>query len=399
MPQVSALSAGHLLQFIRQGQARTRRDLMELTGLARSTIAQRVDQLVSAGYVREGGVDVSTGGRRPNVLRIDEGSAVVLAAHIGTSHGRVAVVDLAGRTLAESAGPVAVAEGPGPLLDWTAARFQALLAETGRSIGEVCGVGVGLPCPVDQRTGRVIPTPTVPGWPEYDVVTALGDRFPGPILVDNDANMMALGEYTADPGCPALVLVKVGTGIGAGIVEGGRVLHGVGGAAGEIGHVRLRGYDDVACVCGSSGCLVAVASAAALVRDLAGIDPSVREAADVVRLVAAGRPEAVRRTREAGRVLGEVLATVVSVVNPGVLIVSGSLARTGDHLLGGIREVVYRAAQYRSTRELRIAEGRLGERAGVVGAASMVVDRVFSPEVVDARIANAANAANVGDGR
>ncbi|GAA2107085.1 ROK family transcriptional regulator [Actinomadura alba] len=389
MPQVSAPSAGHLLQFIRQGQARTRRDLMELTGLARSTIAQRVDQLVSAGYVREGGVDVSTGGRRPNMLKIDEGSAVVLAAHIGATHGRVAVVDLAGRTLAESAGPVRIADGPAALVDWISARFGALLAEAGRSMGEVCGVGVGLPCPVDQRTGRVIPTPIVTGWPEYDVVSALGARFPGPVLVDNDANMMALGEFTvADPDCPALVLVKVGTGIGAGIVEGGRVLHGVGGAAGEIGHVRLRGYDDVACVCGSFGCLAAVASGAALGRELASIDPSVRDAADVVRLVASGHPEAVRRTRQAGRVLGEVLAMVVSVVNPGVLIISGSLARTGDHLLGEIREVVYRAAQYRSTRGLRIAEGRLGERAGVVGAASMVADRVFSPEVVDARIAS-----------
>lgn len=383
------------MQFIRQGRARTRRDLMELTGLARSTIAQRVDQLVSAGYVREGGVDVSTGGRRPNMLKIDEGSAVVLAAHVGATHGRVAVVDLAGRTLAESAGPVIVADGPAALVEWISACFQALLTEAGRSMGEVCGVGVGLPCPVDQRTGRVIPTPVVTGWPEYDVVSALGARFPGPVLVDNDANMMALGEFTAaDPDCPALVLVKVGTGIGAGIVEGGRVLHGVGGAAGEIGHVRLRGYDDVACGCGSFGCLVAVASGAALGRELAAADPSVRDArdaadaADVVRLVAAGHPEAVRRTREAGRVLGEVLATVVSVVNPGVLIISGSLARTGDHLLGGIREVVYRAAQYRSTRGLHITEGRLGDRAGVVGAASMVADRVFSPDVVDARIAN-----------
>jgi predicted NBD/HSP70 family sugar kinase len=322
------------------------------------------------------------------MLKIDEGSAVVLAAHIGATHGRVAVVDLAGRTLAESAGPVIIADGPAALVESVAARFRALLAEAGRSMGEVCGVGVGLPCPVDQRTGRVIPTPIVTGWPEYDVVSDLGARFPGPVLVDNDANMMALGEFTAaDPDCPALVLVKVGTGIGAGIVDGGRVLHGVGGAAGEIGHVRLRGYDDVACVCGSFGCLVAVASGAALGRELAMADPSVH-AADVVRLVAAGHPEAVRRTRQAGRVLGEVLATVVSVVNPGVLIISGSLARTGDHLLGGIREVVYQAAQYRSTRGLHITEGRLGERAGVVGAASMVADRVFSPDVVDARIAS-----------
>jgi predicted NBD/HSP70 family sugar kinase len=405
MPQLSAPSAGRLLQLIRQGQARTRRDLMELTGLARSTIAARVDQLVSAGYLREGGVEASTGGRRPNVLLINEGSAVVLAAHLGATHGRVAVADLSGRALAESVGPVDIAAGPEETLRWAAQRFHALLAEAGRSMGEVCGVGIGLPCPIDKRSGRVVPTPTVPGWPEYDVVTALrgqlpGGQFPGPVIADNDANMMALGEYRAEtaaaPGESALLLVKVGTGIGAGIVESGRVLHGGGGAAGEIGHVRLRGYDDVVCGCGSSGCLAAVASGAALARDLAAADPSVRDTADVVRLVAAGRPEAVRRVREAGRVLGQVLATVVSVVNPEILIVSGGLARTGDHLLAGVREVVYRDAQHRSTRGLRIAGGRLGEHAGVLGAAAMVADSVFSPEAVDARIASAESLRSTG---
>lgn len=391
MPQVSAPSAGDLLQFVRHGQARTRRDLMELTGLARSTVAQRVDQLVSAGYLREGGVDVSTGGRRPNVLQIDEGSAVVLAADLGVTHGRVAVVDLAGRTLAESADRLVIRDGPEKVLGWVAARFHALLAESGRSLAEVCGVGIGLPCPVDVHAGRVIQTPVAPGWHEYDVRAALAGSFPGPVLMDNDANVMALGEYTAaGPDCPALLLVKVGTAIGAGIVEGGRLVHGVGGAAGEIGHVRTPGYDDVPCTCGSRGCLVAVASGSALARDLAAADPSVRDTADVVRLVADGHPEAVRRTREAGRALGEVLTTVVSVVNPGLLIVSGALARTGEHLVGGVREVVFQGVQYRSTRGLRFGEGWLADRAGVVGAASMVVDRVFAPDVVDARIANAA---------
>ncbi|WP_395103468.1 ROK family protein [Actinomadura sp. SCN-SB] len=387
MPQVSAFSAGQLLQLVRQGQARTRRDLMELTGMARSTVAQRVDQLVTAGYLREGGVDVSTGGRRPNLLRIDEGSAVVLAAHLGATHGRAAVVDLAGRTLAETAGRLNVADGAEPTLAWAASRFHTLLAEAGRSMAEVCGVGIGLPCPIDRRTGRVIPTPILASWRDLDVVSALSARFPGPVLADNDANMMALGEFTAiGDDSSTVVLVKVGTGIGAGIVEEGRVLHGAGGAAGEIGHIRLRGHDDVACVCGAHGCLAAVASGAALARELARTDPSVRETADVVRLVRAGNADAVRLTRQAGRVLGEVLATLVSVTNPGVLVVSGGLARTGEHLLAGIREVVYQVAQYRSTRGLRITEGLLGERAGVIGAASMVIDRVLAAEAVDARI-------------
>jgi predicted NBD/HSP70 family sugar kinase len=390
MRKVSAPSAGRLLQFIRAGQARTRRDLMELTGLARSTIAQRVDQLVRHGYVREEGVDASTGGRRPNVLTIDEGAAVVLAADLGATHGRVAVVNLVGHTLAEATGRLVSEEGPEKVLSWVTSQFHSLLAAGGRSVTEVCGVGIGLPCPVDVRTSRTIQTPIAPGWDEYDVPATLGAQFPGPILLDNDANVMALGEYTATgPDSPPLLLVKVGTGIGAGIVEGGRVLRGVGGAAGEIGHVRLREYDEVLCPCGSRGCLAAVASGRAVIDGLSATEPSVRDTSDVVRLVMAGHPEAIRLTREAGRALGEVLAVVVSVVNPGSLIISGALARTGEHLVGEVREVVFQGVQYRSTRGLRIGEGRLGPRAGVVGAASMVADRVFSPEVVDARIAGA----------
>ncbi|WP_433476360.1 ROK family transcriptional regulator [Spirillospora sp. CA-142024] len=390
MPKASAPSAGQLLQFVREGQARTRRDLMELTGLARSTVAQRVDQLVRHGYLREEGVDISTGGRRPSVLKIDEGSAVVLAADLGATHARVAVVNLVGRTLAETTGQTVITEGPEKVLGWVTTQFHVLLEECGRSLAEVCGVGIGLPLPVDVRTGRSIQTPLAPGWDEYDIPADLAGHFPGPILLDNDANVMALGEYTAaGPDSPPLLLVKVGTGIGAGIVEGGRVLRGVGGAAGEIGHVRLRGYDDVLCACGSHGCLAAVAGGAALARRLSALEPSVHDVSDVVRLAMAGHPDAVRLTREAGRALGEVLAMVVSVVNPGVLIISGALARTGEHLVGEVREVAFQGVQYRSTRGLRIGEGRLGPRAGVVGAASMVVDRVFSTDVVDARIAAA----------
>jgi predicted NBD/HSP70 family sugar kinase len=390
MPKVSAPSAGRLLQDIRSGQARTRRDLMEHTGLARSTVAQRVDQLVRHGYLREEGVDASTGGRRPSVLKIDEESAVVLAADLGATHGRVAVVNLVGRTLAETTGRPVSAEGPEKVLRWVTSQFHTLLDNDGRSIDEVCGVGIGLPCPVDVRTGHTIQTPIAPGWDEHDIPGALSAEFPGPILLDNDANVMALGEYTAaGPGSPPVLLVKVGTGIGAGVVEGGQVLRGVGGAAGEIGHVRLRGYDDVLCTCGSYGCLAAVASGRALAARLSATEPSVRDTADVVRLVRSGDATAIRLVREAGRALGEVLAMVVTVVNPGTLLISGSLATTGEHLVGEVREVVYQGVQYRSTRGLRIGEGRLGPRAGVVGAASMVVDRVLSPELVDARIAGA----------
>jgi predicted NBD/HSP70 family sugar kinase len=374
-------SAGHLLWLVRAGRAHTRSELQQLTGLSRSTVGQRLDALLTAGYLRESGVDSSTGGRPPARLEFHEQHAVILAADLGATHARIAVLDLGLRPLAEEAAPLRIADGPEAVLDWLAGRFGALLAEAGRAAGEVCGIGLGVPGPVEVDTGRVVQPPIMPGWDEYPIPEHLRRTYDVPVYVDNDANLWALGERVRHyPESPALVLVKVSTGIGAGLVVDGTVFRGIDGGAGDIGHVRLAGHDDTRCQCGSYGCLAAVASGGALAQRL-----SVATSREVAGRVAAGEPEAIRLAREAGQLVGEVLATVVCVLNPGVLVIAGDLAET--YFLTGVREVLYQRALPRATRHLTVATGQLGEVAGVVGAGAFVRDSVYAPTAVDTRLA------------
>lgn len=376
-------SAGELLWLIRSGQARTRGELRRLSGLSRSTLGQRLDRLIKAGYLDEPGVDESTGGRPPTLLRFNDRHGVVLAGHLGATQARLAALDLAGRPLAEQGAQVRVADGPRAVLDWVAERFLALLRQAGRDPAEVRGIGLGVPGPVEL--GRVRQPPMMPGWDGYPVDDHLRGAIDAPVLVDNDANLMALGEQTAHhPDCPALVLVKVSTGIGAGVVVGGQAYRGIDGGAGDIGHIRLHGHDDVRCLCGSHGCLAAVASGSALADRLTELGVPTGSSRELLDRIVAGHPEACRLARAAGQLVGEVLATVVCLLNPGVLVIAGDLAET--NFVTGVRETLYRIALPRATRHLTVTISRLGERAGVVGAHAMVVGAVYAPDAVDAHL-------------
>ncbi|WP_433006709.1 ROK family protein [Kribbella sp. CA-294648] len=378
-------SAGQLLHLVRTGQAGTRGELQQLSGLSRSTLGLRLEGLLRNGWLVEAGSTVSTGGRPPTVLRFDASHGVVLAADLDTRHARAAVLDLAGEVLAEKSGELVVADGPAVVLDTIADWFIELLATAGRSVDEVAGIGLSVPGPVEFDTGLVIRPPIMPGWDEYSIREHLGRRFDVPVFVDNDANAMALGEQAAGyPDCPAFVLVKVSTGIGAGVVIDGSVFRGIDGGAGDIGHIRVRDAGDAKCQCGSLGCLAAVASGGALAGALSDLGVTARSGADVRELIAAGQPDALRLAREAGRRVGEVLATVISVLNPGVLMIAGDLA--DQHFVTGVHEVLYQSTLPRATRHLEVVTGRLADRAALRGIGRLVVDEVYSPASVDARL-------------
>ncbi len=376
------LTAGQILQLIRNGTCRTRKELIEHTGLSRSTITDRVDRLIDAGYIHESGVGASGGGRPPSVLDVDAGRRLILVADLGAIHARVALTDLAARPLAEESAGLRIDLGPEAVLSWVRECFQRLLDRAGRLPGDVCGIGIDLPGSVDHVSGRVIRSFLMPGWDDFPVGEAVGAGYDVPILVENDANAMALGEWwTSWRGSDALLLVKVSTGIGTGIVLDGQIYRGVEEAAGNIGHVRIRESDDRVCTCGSRGCVASLASGRALAADL-GQESSL----DVVRLVQTGDPAAIARTQEAGRTLGVVLATAVSLLNPAALVLAGDMAETREHYLTGIREVVYRRSLPYTTRNLEIVTSSLGGRAGIAGMAVIVMEHVLSAAAVDAAL-------------
>lgn len=390
-------SAGHLLRLIRDGRATTRGALQQATGLSRSTVGHRLDQLFAAGWLREGEAAPapgSTGGRPSARLEFDAGHAVVLAADLGTRHAHAAVLDLAGNVLAEHSGELDIGEGPETVLDRLARWFADLLVTHGLDSAPVCGIGLSVPGPVDHASGLVVQPPIMPGWDCYPIRERMREAYaahvraddPVPVLVDNDANLMAYAEQRAGhPDCAAFVLIKVATGIGAGVVVDGQPYRGIDGGAGDIGHIRLHDGSDALCMCGNHGCLAAVASGGALARQLTEAGVPTTSGSGVRDHLAAGRPEAVRLAREAGRRVGEVLVTVVTLLNPGVLMIAGDLA--GTPFVTGVRELLYQRAMPRTTAHLHVVTSRLGDRAGLIGAAAMVVEDRYAPDRADARLA------------
>jgi predicted NBD/HSP70 family sugar kinase len=389
----SQASAGDLLELVRSGRATTRGALQQVTGLSRATVGLRLDRLFRAGWLREGAggpVDSPLGGRPSITLEFDDEHAVVLAADLDTRHARAAVLTLTGEILAEHSGTLVIEDGPDAVLGELGRWFAELLEKAGQRAQSVCGIGLAAPGPVDSETGRVVQPPMMPGWDGYDIRGRLARAFTEhtgagavPVLVDNDANLMAYGEQrTAYGDCSAFVLVKVSTGIGAGVVVDGSIYRGIDGGAGDIGHIRVG--VEALCRCGSYGCLAAVASGGAVARRLAEAGVPAASGSDVRDLLAAGHPEAVGLAREAGRQVGDVLATVVTLLNPGVLMIAGDLA--GTAFLTGVRELLYQRALPRSTAHLDVVTSRLGERAGLVGAGALVVEYLYAPERAEERL-------------
>ena len=389
----SQAGAGDLLELVRSGRAVTRGALQQATGLSRATVGQRLDRLFRAGWLREGAggpVDSPLGGRPSITLEFDGDHAVVLVADLDTRHARAAVLSLTGEILAEHSGTLVIGEGPDLVLAELGRWFGELLEKAGQRPAEVCGIGLAVPGPVDSATGRVVQPPMMPGWDGYDITGRLSRALtehtgapPVPVLVDNDANLMAYGEQRAGhPDCAAFVLVKVSTGIGAGVVVDGSIYRGIDGGAGDIGHIRVGA--DALCRCGSYGCLAAVASGGAVARRLAASGVPAASGSDVRDLLAAGHPEAAALAREAGRRVGDVLATVVTLLNPGVLMIAGDLA--GTPFLTGVRELLYQRALPRSTAHLDVVTSRLGERAALIGAGALVVEHFYAPERVEERL-------------
>ncbi|MGV9767877.1 ROK family protein [Microbacterium sp. NPDC003461] len=370
-----------LFQLLRDGAPRTRAELAKSTGLARSTVTGRVDELMRLGLITPVGEGASTGGRPPSQFALNPRARVVIAADLGASHATVAVADLSGELLDEHSEPLPIDRGPEHVLAWVVDGADTLLERIGRGRSDVAAIGIGLPGPVEHSTGQPVNPPIMPGWDRFDVPGWMREHLDVPVLVDNDVNISALGERAlAWPGYDHFMFVKVATGIGAGIISHGLLQRGAQGTAGDIGHVRAARDVDVPCRCGNSGCLEALASGPALARTLSAQGIEARTGGDVVRLVKSGNLEAIQAVRQAGRDIGEVLTTAVSLINPSVIAIGGSMSRVGEHLIAGVREIVYTRSAPLATEHLAIVQSAAAERAAVRGAAILAVEHALSPE-------------------
>jgi predicted NBD/HSP70 family sugar kinase len=378
--QLPGFGANELFQLLRDGKPRTRSELAASTGFARSTITARIDELLRTGFIAPVEDAASTGGRPSARVAFNATARVVAAADIGATHATVAILDLAGNTLVRGTEEIQIATGPDPVLTWLTEKIDSLVAGLGRKKTDVIAVGIGLPGPVEHSSGKPSQPPIMPGWNGFDVPRYVQRSYDVAVLVDNDVNIMALGERAVSwPETDNMIFLKVATGIGSGIISSGQLQRGADGSAGDVGHIAIGRAAGIACRCGNVGCLEAIAGRPAIAAALRAEGVDLRDG-DVVALVREGNLLASQIVRQAGRDIGEVLNMCVSILNPSVIVIGGSMAEVSDQLIAGMREVVYSRSTPLATQHLSIVPARTGADAGVIGAGIMAIDYVLAPE-------------------
>jgi predicted NBD/HSP70 family sugar kinase len=386
------LVASTLARLVASHEAETQADLVRVTGLARTTVTGALDTLLAAGAVRSIGSRPKVGRGRPaEHLGLNPSFGLILVADVGVHTAQLSIHDLGQTTLVESSVPVSMADGPLPTLDLITAEFRAMLVGLTRE-PRILALVIGLPGPMDTFRGVPVKPPIMPGWDAFPVAATLSESFGAPVLVENDANLRALGEARAlPPDQSPLLYVKMSTGIGGGLVtSSGHLHHGADGAAGDIGHVRVPDGDDMLCACGNYGCIEAVASASAVLRQLQSLDPDGNDLPttheELVAALRAGDKVTVKLVREAATRVGEVVANLVHFFNPARVVIGGSLTAASDDVLAGIRAVVYRRALPLATRNLVISHPLLGSLSGTAGGLVLGIEHALTEEALAVHI-------------
>jgi predicted NBD/HSP70 family sugar kinase/biotin operon repressor len=371
-----------ILDLLRSGKVLTKTEIAAHTGLSRSTVNQRIDGLIEGGLVVPSGAE-STKGRPAGSFAFNRIGGYLLVADIGATAMRIGLCDLGGAILDEVELGIDVTDGPVVVLGLVRNEFSSLLLRADAGAETVMGVGISVPGPVDTDTGQVVHPPIMTGWDGYDIPGWFRSEYDCPVVVDKDANAMAFGEQqTTYPQVQHLLMVKIGTGVGSGLISDGRIHRGADGAAGDIGHnyvPKPPGLDnEPECRCGNTGCLEAYVGGWALLRDLQAQGLDVATVDDAVRLLRSGERNAVRLARTAGRLLGEAIAVTVNLFNPQVVVIGGQLAAAEEYYFAGIREAVYRRSLPLATRRIEIIGSTRGNQAGVIGIALLVAQSVFT---------------------
>jgi predicted NBD/HSP70 family sugar kinase len=380
----NTFGAGRLLELVRSGTAHTRVELARESGLARATVNDRLDLLLEAGLLAPNGAAASTGGRRAASFAFNHGSGIVYVADLGASAAGLAICDLGASVLVHERHPIDIAAGPEANLTLVRERLPALLEEAGRTTADVVAVTVGVPGPVQASPPRVVSPPIMSGWDGVVVPDALALDLPAPVLVAKDTNLIALGEHRSRFADEEHILaVKVGTGVGSGVICARALHRGAEGAAGDIGHIPVPGVEEQ-CVCGKTGCVEAKASGWALARDLRALGhDDVHSSRDVVAMIRARDPDAMRLVNDGARLLGMAIADAVNVLNPSTVVLGGDIAIAHEHLLAHVREVVYTRSLALATRSLDIVLSTLGNRAGILGGAHLAIEHRLEPDALD----------------
>lgn len=381
-PTLVGEGSGQLLQFVREGTATTISELANAMGVSRSTVLQRAESLLEASVVQFEASQTGARGRPPAIMRFNAQAAVVLAGQIGLTGARLAVTDLNGEVLSERFVSTDIASGADVVLDRLQITFDDMLAGLDEH-RPVAGVGIGMPSPLELLNYSRSLGAEGGDWDTDHVLRSFWAHFDAPVFVDLDVNLLALAERRKSwPESEVFVCVKLGTLIDAAIVVNNVPVRGASKLAGGLGHIKVAS-SSAQCSCGGAGCLDAVASGSALVKQLSAAGFQVEHISDLVSLARQGEPEAVGAVRDAGKLIGEALAAVVNLLNPSVIVAWGYLTEVETPLFAGIREGLYQKALPGASKDLALMSAALGDLAGARGAAMLVLDEVLAPLAVD----------------
>jgi glucokinase-like ROK family protein len=381
----------NLLQTVFWSAGTSRHALAERLDCSKSKANALAAGLLEQGLLEETGLQASSGGRRPETLQLARALGVVVGVDLGATSLDVAVMGPDLSLLAHHGEPADVRAGPGVVLARVRAIMQELLKRCGVSPKKVIGVGMGVPGPVDFASAQLVAPPLMPEWDGFSIRDYLGETFPSPVFVDNDVNLMALGElWRLQRSLSNFLVIKIGTGIGCGIICHGEVYRGANGSAGDVGHICVD-QAGPRCHCGNLGCVEAMAAAPAIAQLAteaagAGESPALAQvlrahgrlsAADVGQASRSGDAAASAIVQRAGGLIGQMLASVVNFFNPSHVFIGGGVTQIGPLFLASVRQSVYHRSLPLSTRHLEIQYTPLGGQGGLVGAGALAMQEAL----------------------
>ena len=374
-----------LVRFSGVGLSRT--DLAEKMGLTRAAVSLIVNDLLEIQVILEAESRSAPSGRPPIVLEINPNLGMVGAIDMGATHMSIALADFTARIHQESEYPFDIKNGPNACIEQADQNLRKMLTEHGMSISDLSAIGVGVPGPVITDAGMVIAPPIMPGWDHFPIRETLEKLWNCPVTLNNDAELGALGEwaYGAGRGEKNIAYIKIGSGVGAGLILNQQIYGGTTGAAGEIGHLTID-EDGPLCNCGNHGCLEAYAGGHAIAQQgqslarsrkrtlLSEIPNDKITAYEVAEAARRGDLPAQEILKRAGTSIGIALAGLINLFNPSVIIIGGGVAQVGDLLTNTIRQAVRERAMRASEQSVRITTGMLGRRSLLIGATVQAIN-------------------------
>jgi glucokinase-like ROK family protein len=396
-PVLLSSAEAEVMRALRKNGQTSRAEVTSITGWSRAKTSQEVNALVKKGYLIDAGEGISKGGRKPRLLRFNSQLGYVVGVDIGATSLEIALADVNGTILKRVMEPADVRQPPEELLGRCSVLILEIALAQSIQPEQILGIGVGVPGPVDFARGVLVAPPLMPDWENYPIRDFFKETFTSAfVVVDNDVNIMALGEQRSGDAANVdhFLVIKIGTGIGCGIMASRKIHRGSNGSAGDIGHICVDKLGPI-CRCGNRGCLEAMAAGPAiaekamqavrdnkseLLRKMMDDNHGALSPEDVNAACREGDEAALEIIRASGQMIGDVLAGLVNFFNPSHIFITGGIANFGNHLLIAIKRAVLRRSLPLATTHLAINFSRTGSDAGVLGAIMLALEYLFVVE-------------------